>query len=197
MAHRHHNIDGSTVTVYSLRGPATVTAPSQRIRRAQTSNGTSVTEHGYGLTIAVPSPAKTDAAPLRNAPSAYAMLRRMRVSAHDAASFRHSGTLTTRPGHQFRSNVTHDQVYNRACVDFGYDGSNGHYHGCETQYKVWANGGDWYMEDSFLATATMHDTAIFNPDEVTGVLFGLQYSNGTRPAPPTWVPVKPQPAPSA
>ena len=79
--------------------------------------------------------------------------------------------------------VNDSMIYDVSCIDVSYDGGRLHVHLCDTQYHVYTNPNnhlDWWLEDDSEGTATMHDTAIINPDEVTGLLFGIQYGSNNK-----------------
>lgn len=64
---------------------------------------------------------------------------------------------------------------NPVCFSRYSDGKRIHAYGCDQQFRVYANGGDWYMTDKFQATIVAHDTGYF-PDAATGLRFGDYYS---------------------
>ena len=66
-----------------------------------------------------------------------------------------------------------------------------HVYGCDSTYKVGSSGAVWYLEDRFQASGTMHDGAIFNPDEITGLRFGVNYPSGNQID--TWQPSSTRP----
>lgn len=200
-----HYGNGATVRTYSYHPVATPAAPATKRMTAADGSSVHTMSGEVVIDEGITAANKTTAAvPAASLPSAYDMLRAMGVSPAEAAPFQdtptvtstHSpaksvaaksaaaksaaakpkaiggGTRTVRPA----ATVSSSQLYDLSCVDFDYDGSHGHFHGCDWQYKVSANGGDWYMEDRHLATVAMRDTAVFNPDTLTGVLFGIHYA---------------------
>jgi hypothetical protein len=120
-------------------------------------------------------------------PSAYQQLLALGVSAGEAAQFKQFDTPPTRAantkpqttaGAVPMTTTGPGQLWARNCIDVNFDGAHGHMHGCDDQYRVWVdpnNGANWYMQNRFVATATMHDSAVINPDEVTGLRFGVHY----------------------
>lgn len=64
------------------------------------------------------------------------------------------------------------------CTSQSSDGGRVKMYGCDTTYRVGTSGLVWYLEDKFLATGTAHDTAIFDPDNLTGLKFGVRYGSG-------------------
>lgn len=69
-------------------------------------------------------------------------------------------------------------IYNRTCYGSQFDGNQAGYYGCWNQYLAYRSGADWYLADHFYVSAYMHDTAIFNPDELTGLQQGAYYGSG-------------------
>lgn len=197
------NPDGSVVKVYDARGPVTMTTPvvaqhTMQTKATAATDTTTTTEYSAEGEITVPVTTK-DSLPPTDVPSDYDMLLAMGVSETDAAVFQVNAvgpiatsgggdTIQPGPGPNVAPNATPTvtanvtassaQLWNRSCVDFSVDGGRGHFHGCDDQYRVWVNPynrTDWFMEDKHLATGTMHDTALFFKDKVTGVLFGVHY----------------------
>jgi hypothetical protein len=115
--------------------------------------------------------------------TAYQSLRALGVSEDASAPF-HSldqAPTASRSGGGIRPMNTPGpaKIYDSSCIDWAGDSGNLHVHDCDVQYKIWqdpANSMNWWMEDDSEASGTMHDTALFNPDEITGLLFGYDYS---------------------
>jgi hypothetical protein len=183
--------DGTVVKAYSS-GPMHSAATSiRRTSRTLTADGATVTENSLSgelvPDIAGPTGKAKQASSPSTSPSAYDQLIAMGVSPTEAAEFKDppvpqpvasSGSTGSRAASSVTPNATTDsgELWDTSCIDADFDGSHGHVHGCDWQYRVWVNGADWYMQDYSLATGTMHDTALFNPDEITGLKFGIHYS---------------------
>lgn len=74
--------------------------------------------------------------------------------------------------------ATTGSLYNRTCAGGHFDNDQGGYYACWNQYLEHAYaGGNWYMADHFYSSGYMHDTAIFNPDEITGLQQGVHYGS--------------------
>ena len=75
--------------------------------------------------------------------------------------------------------VSASQAYGPPLCTKSYgDGKRVYMYGCDQAYRVYMHGADWYLEDRYQASVVSHDQAIFNPDKVTGVVFGDQYASG-------------------
>jgi hypothetical protein len=64
------------------------------------------------------------------------------------------------------------------CASKSSDGGRIKLYGCDATYKVGTSGAVWYLQDKFIATGTANDSAIFDPDDLTGVQFGVRYRAG-------------------
>lgn len=113
--------------------------------------------------------------------TAYDELIAMGVSPTDAAEFKSMDTDTTiAPATTMTPSTTCTNPCTVGGIPMCVSGSGDNKmltaRGCDTEIRTKGYGTDtWYMNDKHLAAGSMHDTASFNPDEITGLKMGIQY----------------------
>lgn len=197
--------DGTVVRAFASVPMRAAAAPVTRPVTTQGADGRATTSHSLSGELVPASPsavtgvAKSALPPVT--PSAYEQVIALGATPAEAAPFLAMAAPPQRTGGAAAAVTTSsiqpmtspgpDQLWDTSCVDVDFAGSHGHLYGCDNQYRVWINPNDrfdWYMQDRFLASASMHDTALINPDEVTGLKFGIHYPTGNQIT--NWSPIQ-------
>lgn len=181
--------NGDTAMVYSLRGPQTATqAPTDVARDA---SGETIHQGGVDInpTPAMLSSDKVKTSPAPNISSA-AMVKAIGASAEVQQEFAaqdamdgvaatlKSATPKAAGARPAAAAAASHPLWDRTCLGGHFASNHGNYYGCFGQYVAKKNGADWYMADHFYATGTMHDSALINPDEITGLETAIHYGSG-------------------
>lgn len=167
--------NGDSTKVYAA-SPVTITASTTRTTTVHRADGTTRTLHGAGGKITPVWNGKKLVRP--STITAYEELRAMGVSAADAAYVKRADDRLSGPLRGATATASSTPITQPACVNRSYDSNMLHLSGCDSTYQVGSSGAVWYPEDRYEASATMHDYATINPDEVTGLKFGDQYGGG-------------------